>query len=141
MRNENQNHLESQEGTWIRGLFMLLFMIIHRLASIVLCFLVLVQFIYTVVKDRRIDRLSRFTVALNKYIYQAGIFSTYQTEVKPYPFTNWPDDSDSDGIVDGEVVDDESASATSETAAPASKPAAKKRAPAKPRAPKPKDAE
>ena len=143
MRNEDQDHAGSHEGVWIRGLFMLLFMIVHRLASIVLGFLVFVQFIFTVIKDRQNERLSRFTVALNKYIYQAGIYATYETEERPYPFKNWPDDGATDQVFAAESDVSASAAPTPEAAATKRKPAPKKRAPAKPRAPKadPKDTE
>ena len=34
--------------------------------------------------------LQEFTVGLNRYLYQMACFLTFNSETKPFPFSDWP---------------------------------------------------
>lgn len=83
---------------WVRLVFMLLFGIGYYLASLVLAGIVFVQFLFVLFSDSKNEKLLSFSASLGKYIVQIAEFLSYQTESRPYPFSDWPlSDSPLDG--------------------------------------------
>lgn len=76
--------------TWIRGLFLLLFVIIFALTRFVIGVVVLFQFVYCLVTGSTNTRLMTFGKSLSIYVNQIVSYLTYNTEIKPYPFNDWP---------------------------------------------------
>ena len=75
---------------WIRGLFMLLFVLLLGVAKIVTGAVVVFQFVYTLVTGESNPRLRELGVSLAAYINQVILFMTFNTEEKPFPFDEWP---------------------------------------------------
>ncbi|MEN8169551.1 MAG: DUF4389 domain-containing protein [Pseudomonadota bacterium] len=102
--NDETLETESDNSIWIRGLYMLLFMLLYSVAEFVLAAVVLVQFGYRIFNEERHPRLLALGAAVASYIYQVMRFLSFNTEVMPYPFSDWPEGEAADSIVEGEVL-------------------------------------
>ena len=89
MSTELKDHLRSGT-TWKRGLFILLFAVLYGIAEVVLWAIVLFQFGSQLFTGRTNDKLHEFSRGLTAYFYQILQFFTYRSDVKPYPFSEWP---------------------------------------------------
>lgn len=78
------------QSNWMRGLYILLFAILYGIAEIVLWAIVLFQFGSQLIAGRPNNRLLDFSRGLNAYIYQIIQFISYRSDIKPYPFAEWP---------------------------------------------------
>lgn len=76
--------------TWLRGLYMLLFIVIYHVAEFVVGAVVLLQFIFTLVSGNTNARLLQFGQSLSRYAYQILRFLTFNSEDLPFPFNEWP---------------------------------------------------
>lgn len=89
-------------STWIRLLYMVLFVVILSGAMLVLKVAVVVQFLFRLVRGSEIARLSQFGVGLGNYFRAIILYLTYHTDEMPYPFGEWPTDNNyGDGL--GEI--------------------------------------
>ena len=86
---EIKTHL-SNRATWVRLLFMLLFVVIFNLAELVLGFAVLFQFVHALITGGPNARVGGFGENLGRYVYQILRYLTYNTEDRPFPFADWP---------------------------------------------------
>ncbi len=77
-------------ATWLRGLFMLLFVVIFNIAEIMLGAIVVFQFLNVLVTAKPMPRLVGFGESLGRYIYQIVRYLTFDTEDRPFPFADWP---------------------------------------------------
>ena len=84
-------HVKSR-STWVRLVFMLLFALIFYVAEIVLFAVAALQFLFMLFSGETNERLTRFGVNLARFIQQVAQFLTYNTEVMPFPFSDWPDE-------------------------------------------------
>lgn len=75
---------------WLRLLFMVLFAVILYVAAIVMSFLVVLQFLFSLISGRDNRNLREFGQSLAVYIHQTLRFLTYNSEQKPFPFDDWP---------------------------------------------------
>ncbi|NKB59216.1 MAG: DUF4389 domain-containing protein [Alphaproteobacteria bacterium] len=76
--------------TWIRGLFMLLFVAIYNVAAVLIGAVAVLQFAWKLVTGEPNPRLTSFGEDLSRYFYQILRFQTFNTETKPFPFEEWP---------------------------------------------------
>ena len=90
MDEELKHNLTAGE-TWIRGLFILLFAFFLFIARIVTAAVVVIQFLFTVFTGQTNGNLRKFGIALSRYIYQCLMFLTYNSDIKPFPFEDWPE--------------------------------------------------
>lgn len=90
MDEELKQNLTAGE-TWKRGLFILMFAFFLFIARIVTAAIVVIQFLFTVFTGQTNVNLRNFGVALSRYIYQCLLFLTYNSDVKPFPFEDWPE--------------------------------------------------
>ncbi|MFK0572733.1 DUF4389 domain-containing protein [Endozoicomonas sp.] len=86
------NNLKS-ESRWLRLVFMVGFGIVAYLAAFLVMLLALVQAVHGFCMGEPNERLLKFSGGVNQFIYQIAGFLTYNTEVKPYPFSDWPQSS------------------------------------------------
>lgn len=75
---------------WLRLVYMVIFAICLQVSSFVLWVLVALQFLFSLIKGEDNENLRDFGASLGKYIYQALQFLTYNSEEKPFPFSDWP---------------------------------------------------
>lgn len=84
---------------WLRGVYMILFTVIAFVASYVFVVLIVIQFVFTLITAENDQRLQRFGQSLSTYIYQILCFLTFNSEEKPFPFSDWPNSGKSeDGV-------------------------------------------
>ena len=108
------------KDTWIRGAYMVLFVLLLIAARIVVTLIVAVQFIFALCVGTDNENLRNLGQGLGKWIYQSVMFLTFNTEKKPFPFDEWPTVDPSEGYsvqetehiedaeyVEAEPVDDE----------------------------------
>ena len=89
MNNEIKNNVK-QTSTWQRGFFILLFLFCFNVAEFVLFTISVVQFLFFLITGKPNSRLTKFGKQLAIYVYQIVNFLVYKTEVKPFPFIDWP---------------------------------------------------
>lgn len=75
----------------LRGIFMLLFLLIMSAARLVIYFVITIQFIILFF-DKPNKQLLKLGKSLSIYSYQIMLFLTYNSDIRPYPFTPWPSD-------------------------------------------------
>lgn len=80
----------TQPDVWLRLVFVLLFAALYSLAELVLAAVVIVQFVVVLATGRRNQRLLRLGHGLSTYAYQVWMFMSFNSEIKPYPFAEWP---------------------------------------------------
>jgi hypothetical protein len=75
---------------WIRGLIMLLFVVIQYVISCLIWAIALFQFVNDLLFDHLNSKLLEFSQRLNVYLLQIANFLTFNSNTKPFPFTDWP---------------------------------------------------
>ncbi len=86
---EMKQSIES-DAFWVRTLFIIMFSIIYRILDVVVLFMVVVQWGFTLVTGQVNPALNQFSDGLANYIAQIVRYITSGTEAKPFPFTDWP---------------------------------------------------
>lgn len=81
-------------GTWIRGLYMLLFAVLFNVAEIVLAAVAIFQFLAQLVTGGVNRRLQTFGGNLAAYLQETTAFLTYASEERPFPIGPWPGSGD-----------------------------------------------
>lgn len=82
-----------KEGkTWLRGLYMLLFLVFYSVAKVLIFAVITFQFILTLLTGKTNDKLVKLGQSLSTYLYQILIFLTFNSDEHPYPFGTWPKD-------------------------------------------------
>lgn len=87
--NEIKQSIES-DAFWVRTLFIILYSVVYRILDMVVLFLVIVQWGFTLVTGQVNPALNQFSGGLACYISQIVEYVTGYTEAKPFPFTDWP---------------------------------------------------
>ncbi len=75
---------------WRRGLYTLFFAITYAVAETLLVLIAVFQFFAGLITGRVNGALHRFGANVAQYIYQITQFVTFNSEVTPYPFADWP---------------------------------------------------
>lgn len=89
MDNNTKDNLK-QKSTWVRGLYMLLFMLLAGIADIVLYGVIIFQFINKLITGQTNERLLKLGQSIATYVYQIVQFLTFNSEYHPYPLGAWP---------------------------------------------------
>lgn len=89
MNDDVKTHIESTE-TWLRLLFMVLFAVISWITKLVLIAVVIFQFLVKLLTGDVNERALDLGGQLSSYIYQILNYLTFNTEERPFPFTDWP---------------------------------------------------
>jgi hypothetical protein len=76
---------------WMRGLFMLLFMIGFTVGVWLLNLLAIVQFVWLLAAREPNHFIARFGNSLSIWLTEIGRFVTCATNDKPFPWQPWPD--------------------------------------------------
>jgi len=80
----------SRRETWVRVLFVILFALIYSVAEVVIVTVVLVQFGFVLITGERNKKLLDFGANLSTFVYQILRYVSFNTDDKPFPFTDWP---------------------------------------------------
>lgn len=87
---DDSTETKTSRGIWMRGLLMILIAVAYQLASTLLLFLAIIQFILVLVSETPNPRLSAFGRSLGRYQAQNANFVSFASEDLPFPFTDWP---------------------------------------------------
>ena len=77
-------------STWLRLLFMLLFLFLWGVSRLVTAAVVVVQFLWVLITAETNEQLLKFGQGLASYSYQIVMYLTFNTEERPFPFSDWP---------------------------------------------------
>ena len=91
-----------KRSTWLRGLYMLLFMIVWGLAELLVFTVIVFQFISMALSGKTNGRLLTFGRNLSAFVYEILMYLTYNREDKPFPFSDWPSLKDPTDAADGD---------------------------------------
>lgn len=78
------------DSFWLRTLFIIVFSVVYRILDVVVLFLVVVQWGFTLITGEVNPALNQFSAGLSCYIAQIVRYISGNTETKPFPFTDWP---------------------------------------------------
>lgn len=81
----------SRNEIWLRGGFILIFALFYAITKIIIWTLVLFQFLAVVITNQTNSQLGRFSKSLSVYVYQLLQYVMFNTEDKPFPFSDWPE--------------------------------------------------
>ena len=77
-------------STWLRLLFMILFVVLWGISRLVILAVVVLQFFWVLFTGETNVRLGKFGLSLATYSYQIILYLTYNSEDQPFPFSDWP---------------------------------------------------
>ena len=92
MNNEAIKHNLTTPDHWLRALFMVLFVILLEVAGVVMLATIVLQFLFAIISGGPNENLRQLGSQIASYIYQVLQFLIYNTEEKPFPFAEWPED-------------------------------------------------
>ena len=92
MSDDLNEHLK-RPGTWRRILFMLIFAVILGFVRILLWAVVVFQVMSTLITGSTNPNALKFGRTLSIYLYQILLFLTYNTEMMPFPFSDWEENA------------------------------------------------
>jgi hypothetical protein len=90
----------TQRNIWLRGLLMILMGMAYHLASAVLFFVALIQFVLALISGSANARLLVFGRSLGLYLGQIADFESFASEEPLFPFADWPSGSSSHYTID-----------------------------------------
>ena len=79
-------------GTWVRGVFMVLFAIVYGVAIGVLFLIIPFQFCHTLFVGKPSDPLLDFSENLCAYLYEILLYVSFNSDERPFPFAPWPNE-------------------------------------------------
>ncbi|MFL0808850.1 MAG: DUF4389 domain-containing protein [Agarilytica sp.] len=88
-------------ATWMRCLYMVFFGVCLTVSRFVMWVVVVLQFLFALTTGSDNANLRRLGDSLSQYIFQALKFLTFNSEEKPFPFTDWP--TPESNVIVGEV--------------------------------------
>ena len=89
MNDDIKQHIKERK-TWLRGLYMLVYIVCYSIAEIVFGFVVLFQFVLTLLTGKTNERLLKLGQGISTYVYQIFQFLSFNDDYHPYPFGAWP---------------------------------------------------
>jgi len=81
------------KSQWMRLLFMVLFAVINYFVRMIILLIAVVQFLLMILSGKPNQNLLKFGGSLSTFSYQIMLFLTYNSETKPFPFSDWPSSS------------------------------------------------
>lgn len=90
--NEELKENIKDSNAWKRLLFMLLFGILYSVAEVVLFAVIAFQFMTVLFTGNKNDKMLDLGSEISNYIFHTLRYLTYNSEQRPYPFSDWPSD-------------------------------------------------
>ena len=78
-----------KQGKWLRLLWMIGFSFIYYLSMTVLWIIVLVQFLFVLVTDKRSSNVTKVSRGFRNYMVQILDYINYHSSEKPFPFSDF----------------------------------------------------
>ena len=86
----NGNLSITNVNTWIRLAYMVLFALLVMAARLLVSIVVVVQFALVLIFGKDNENLRNLGQGLGKWVCQAIMFLTFNSNDKPFPFDDWP---------------------------------------------------
>lgn len=86
---EQINYNLTQLSTWKRIFFMLVFAAIGGLVRMLLWAVIILQVASTLLTGKANVNILNFGSSLSTYTYHILLFLTFNTEIMPFPFSDW----------------------------------------------------
>ena len=80
----------TQGSTWLRLVYMILFVVIFNITEAVIGIVMVIQFLLKLFTDKVNAQLQALGASLAAYICEIIGFLTFHSDNMPYPFTPWP---------------------------------------------------
>jgi|TARA_B110001454_G_scaffold24534_1_gene24088 hypothetical protein len=77
----------------IKGLFVLLFSFVFSICRVIISIIALMQFFFDLISGEPSTRLCKFSSKLSDYVSEIIAFVTYQSDIKPFPFSDLPNNT------------------------------------------------
>lgn len=100
---------------WMRALYMIFFAIAYSVAELLITLTVIFQFLAILFTGSANTPLLQFGRNLSEYVFQIIQFETFNSETKPFPLSDWPDEEPSGEQWQGPEVDASDDSDVTET--------------------------
>ena len=114
-----------QPSVWVRIILMVAFAVVLYPVFLVLLVLMIAQMLFVIITGESNANLRSLGVALSAYIFQIVQFMSYVTDVKPFPFSDFPKAENDDLNVSNEIKQNKKSTVTNKK--PAAKKVAKKK--------------
>ena len=115
-----------QPSVWVRIILMLAFAVVLYPVFLVLLVLMIAQMLFVIITGESNANLRSLGIALSAYIFQIVQFMSYVTDVKPFPFSDFPKAENDDLNVSNEIKQNKKSTVINKK--PAAKKGAKKKA-------------
>jgi len=80
---------------WMRLLLMaLMYIILFSAVQFIITISLVVQWVLVLFTGETNSRMKRFTKGLNRYSYQILEFINFNSEIRPFPLSDWPESSE-----------------------------------------------
>ncbi len=114
-----------QSSVWVRIVLMVAFAAVLYPVFLVLLVLMIAQMLFVIITGESNANLRSLGVALSVYIFQIVQFMSYVTDVKPFPFSDFPKAENDDLNVSNEIKQNKKSTVINKK--PAAKKVAKKK--------------
>lgn len=114
-----------QPSVWVRIILMFAFAVVLYPVFLVLLVLMIAQMLFVIITGESNANLRSLGIALSAYIFQIVQFMSYVTDVKPFPFSDFPKAENDDLNVSNEIKQNKKSTVTNKK--PAAKKVAKKK--------------
>ena len=115
-----------QPSVWVRIILMFAFAVVLYPVFLVLLVLMIAQMLFVIITGESNANLRSLGIALSAYIFQIVQFMSYVTDVKPFPFSDFPKAENDDLNVSNEIKQNKKSTVINKK--PAAKKVAKKKA-------------
>jgi len=91
MKEEMRENL-IDEGIWMRGVFMVLFLIAYNIVEFLILLAALFQFVAVLFTGRVNNTVLRLGNNLSLFALETFQYLTFNSNLRPFPFSPWPDE-------------------------------------------------
>ena len=91
MKEEMRENL-IDEGIWMRGVFMVLFLIAYNIVEFLILLAALFQFVAVLFTGRVNETVLRLGNNLSLFALETFQYLTFNSNLRPFPFSPWPDE-------------------------------------------------
>ena len=81
------------QSTWMRGLYLLLFLIIWGIAKTLVIAVMVFQFLSLLFVRKINGNLVPFSHSLSRFVYEITLYLTFASDERPFPFNRWPSEN------------------------------------------------
>ncbi len=90
IEDKSQAPEDSRKPVWIRGLYMVFFVVAISIAQTLLNLIAVVQFLSMLILREPNAMLQQFGASLGRWLQQVAAFQSGASDDKPFPWAGWP---------------------------------------------------